>query len=72
MGICLLLLVKRHPHADRDEVHVRMLDHFVRAREFNRVRDLVAEGYVGKVLSCKNANGLRQWLKPTERSSPQG
>jgi predicted dehydrogenase len=22
------------------------------AREFNRVRDLVAEGYVGKVLSC--------------------
>jgi hypothetical protein len=24
------LMVKRHPHADRDEVHVRMLDHFVR------------------------------------------
>jgi predicted dehydrogenase len=24
------------------------------AREFNRVRDLVAEGYVGKVLSCTN------------------
>src|SRR4029077_2874808 len=23
------LMVKRHPHADRDEVHVRMLDHFV-------------------------------------------
>src|ERR1700731_607541 len=24
------LMVKRHPHADRDEVHVWMLDHFVR------------------------------------------
>jgi hypothetical protein len=24
------LMVKRHPHADRDEVHVGMLDHFVR------------------------------------------
>jgi hypothetical protein len=24
------LIVKRHPHAYRDEVHVRMLDHFVR------------------------------------------
>jgi hypothetical protein len=24
------LMVKRHPHADRDEVHVRMLDHFER------------------------------------------
>src|ERR1700726_2485052 len=24
------LMVKRHPHADRDEVHVGMLEHFVR------------------------------------------
>ena len=24
------LMMKRHPHADRDEVHVGMLDHFVR------------------------------------------
>jgi hypothetical protein len=24
------LMVKRHPHADRDEVHVGMLDHFAR------------------------------------------
>src|SRR5260221_3636445 len=24
------LMVKRHPHADRDEIHVGMLDHFVR------------------------------------------
>jgi hypothetical protein len=24
------LMVKKHPHADRDEVHVGMLDHFVR------------------------------------------
>src|ERR1700676_5105229 len=24
------LMVKRHPHSDRDEVHVWMLDHFVR------------------------------------------
>src|ERR1700730_5689457 len=24
------LMVRRHPHADRDEVHVGMLDHFVR------------------------------------------
>ena len=24
------LMVKRHPHADQDEVHVGMLDHFVR------------------------------------------
>src|SRR6202521_2055126 len=24
------LMVRRHPHADRDEVHVWMLDHFVR------------------------------------------
>src|ERR1700722_16209312 len=24
------LMVKRHPHADRDEVHVGMLNHFVR------------------------------------------
>jgi hypothetical protein len=25
------LMVKRHSHADRDEVHVGMLDHFVRS-----------------------------------------
>jgi hypothetical protein len=24
------LMVKRHPHSDRDEVHVGMLDHFLR------------------------------------------
>src|ERR1700736_933304 len=27
------LMVKRHPHADRDEVHVWMLEHFVRIGE---------------------------------------
>src|SRR5258708_1820075 len=47
------------------------------AREFNRVRDLVAEGYVGKVLSCTmiittpawGTEFTRDWAYMAERSN---
>jgi predicted dehydrogenase len=47
------------------------------AREFNRVRDLVAEGYVGKVLSCTmiittpawGTEFTRDWAYMADRSS---
>ena len=46
------------------------------AREFNRVRDLVAEGYIGKVLSCTmivttstwGAEFTRDWAYMADRS----
>ena len=38
--------------ADRKGVHPMVGLQARGTREFNRVRDLVAEGYVGKVLSC--------------------
>src|ERR1700688_1705491 len=47
------------------------------AREFNRVRDLVAEGYIGKVLSCTmivttptwGAEFTRDWAYMADRSN---
>ena len=47
------------------------------AREFNRVRDLVAEGYLGKVLSCTmiittptwGGEFTRDWAYMADRSN---
>ena len=41
-------MVKRHPHADRDEVHVWMLDHFVR----------VGKGVGNSEMFCRFVCGL--------------
>lgn len=59
------------------EIHHMVGLHASGAREFNRVRDLVAEGYVGKVLSCtmivttptSGAEFTRGWAYMADRSN---
>src|ERR1700724_2200135 len=41
------LMVKRYPHADRDEVHVGMLDHFVRVGKSVRNSEMLGRFAAG-------------------------
>src|ERR1700722_14519072 len=41
------LMVKRHPHADRDEVHVWMLEHFVRVGKSVRNSEMLSRFVCG-------------------------